>query len=95
VIILANENTALKKPNVAYYASRIGDSGYGNNPMAFITNATDEIMARNFPGFALPLLTPYDYNHDALVNATDQILARDNTGFLRAITVPIECPWEF
>ena len=60
-----------------------------------IVNATDEILARNFPHGAVDRAAIddlYDYNRDGLVNGTDQIVARSHQtnplNMLRLITAP-------
>ena len=76
-----------------YFGNAIGEAG--NAVGNAIVNATDEILARNFPhGCSIRQAStiPYDYNRDGLVNGTDQIIARNNQTnpltMLRGITAP-------
>ena len=45
--MLATPNTGLAEPDVFYFGNAIGEAG--NQPGNAIVNATDEILARNFP----------------------------------------------
>ena len=79
VTVSATENTGLRDPDVFYFGNAVGEAG--DQPIHAITNATDEIAARNFVHGPLnPALVtdPFDYNRDRLVNGTDQIIARNN-----------------
>jgi len=92
VIVLA-ESLGLLKDDAFYFGNAIGEAGdYSINT---IVNATDEIVARNFPHSLLNqagIEDLYDYNRDGLVDGADQILARNNQTnpltMLRLITPP-------
>ena len=91
--MLATAGTGLVEPHVFYFGNAIGEAG--NQPGNAIVNATDEILARNFPHGALnpaAVDDPYDYNRDGLVNGTDQIIARTHQtnplNMLRWIAAP-------
>ncbi|HYW81365.1 MAG TPA: retropepsin-like aspartic protease, partial [Thermoguttaceae bacterium] len=78
VTVLATDATGLLEPDVFYFGNAIAEAG--DQATNAIVNATDEIVARNFPHSLLDLAgieDRYDYNRDRLVNGTDQILARE------------------
>ena len=74
VSVLATAHTGLLDADVFSFGNAIGEAG--NAPGNAIVNATDEILARNFPHGVLNRAAVddlYDYNRDGLVNGTDQI----------------------
>ncbi|MEX0676561.1 MAG: ELWxxDGT repeat protein [Pirellulales bacterium] len=82
VTVKANFNTNLAAPFTFLFGNAVGDSGMGNSPTAAITNAADEIFARNSVGPSQTVTSLADFNRDGIVNAADEIIARDNSGFL-------------
>ena len=77
--VLATDATRLADEEVFYFGNAIGESG--NQPGNAIVNATDEILARNFPHSPLnpaAIDDLYDYDRDELVNGTDQVAARNH-----------------
>ncbi|REK08469.1 MAG: hypothetical protein DWQ37_20220 [Planctomycetota bacterium] len=81
-----NTNTGLAESDIFFFGNRIGDSGSGTATLA-ITSATDEIAARNNPGFGVSITNLYDYDRSGLVSAVDQIAARNNVGVLTKINI--------
>jgi len=91
VTVLVTAHTGLGSPDVFYFGNAVGEAG--DHSINTIVNATDEIVARNFPHGALnraEVADPYDYNRDGLVNGSDQVIARNNQtnplSMLRLIT---------
>ena len=92
-VIVHADAAGLAADDMFYFGNAIGEAG--DRLLGAITNATDEILARNFPhGLFDPagIDDLYDYNRDGLVNGTDQILARNNQtnplNMLRLISLP-------
>ena len=86
-----NTNTGLAASDTFFFGNSIGDTFVLDSPVAFITNATDEIQVRNFMG-DVDIDTLYDFNRDSFVNATDQIIARNNGFVLPRIKIDITNP---
>ncbi len=86
-----NTNTGLVASDTFFFGNIIGDTFVFDSPVAFITNATDEIQVRNFMG-DVDIDTLYDFNNDSFVNATDQIIARNNGFVLPRIKIHITNP---
>src|SRR5262249_1409260 len=81
VIVPAGPNTGLAAPDIFFFGSRIGDIGSGG-PATFVTNASDEIAARNNQGAGAGITNLFDFDRSGEVSAVDQIIARGNVGFL-------------
>ncbi|MEX0677474.1 MAG: PhoPQ-activated protein PqaA family protein [Pirellulales bacterium] len=92
VIVAANDNTGLAASDVFFFGNQIGDT-FGNTlPTNFLTNAADEIEARNNSGFGAPITNVRDFDRNSIVNANDQIIARGNAGFMSRIAVLVSPP---
>ena len=81
-----NTDTGLLESDVFYFGNRIGDTGSGTPNLA-ITSATDEIAARNNPGFGAAITNLFDFDRNGLVSAVDQIASRNNVGLLTKINI--------
>ena len=81
-----NTNTGLAASDIFYFGNRIGETGSGTPGLA-ITNASDEIAARNNPGFGAAVTNPFDFDRSGIVNALDSIVARNNVGTLTYINL--------
>ena len=93
VRVKATDHTGFLADDVFYFGNAVGESVTlsGNG----IVNATDEIVALNFPHSVQNPTTnvdPYDYDRDTLVDGVDQLVARNNQTnpltMLRLIAVP-------
>lgn len=76
VTLKATTATGLKKPDVFYFGSAVGESG--NSAANAVVDAADALGAQNNPRDEqnpAPIEFAYDYNRDGLVNATDVDIA--------------------
>ncbi|REK19443.1 MAG: hypothetical protein DWQ37_01195 [Planctomycetota bacterium] len=81
-----NTNTGLAASDVFFFGNRIGDAASGTSTLA-VTNAVDEIAARNNPGFGAAITNLFDFDRSGLVSAVDNIIARNNAGTLTKINI--------
>jgi hypothetical protein len=86
VIVAANENTGLTSPDTFFFGNRTGDVGTGAGTY-FVTNAADDLAARDNPGVAATVSNLFDFNRDGVVNAIDQLISRTNHGILTKIDI--------
>ncbi|REK08461.1 MAG: hypothetical protein DWQ37_20300 [Planctomycetota bacterium] len=94
VIVAANGNTGLAVEDEFFFGNRIGESGSGTATLA-VTNAVDEIGARNNTGIGAGITNVYDFDRNGLVNAVDSITARNNVGTLAKIDIITPPPAPF
>jgi len=93
VTMLATPSTGLVAPEVFYWGSAIGDSGYGNAPGVAAGDVYDAIAAMLNPHDAAAIDDFADYNRDGAVDALDVDLVRRlrsglADGPLQLITAP-------
>ncbi len=84
-----NTNTHLAASDVFYFGNLVGDELIGPPPVAFTTNAADEIDARLNSGYNLPITNALDFDRNQLINANDQVIARLHSAYLIRINIPV------
>ncbi|REK12572.1 MAG: hypothetical protein DWQ37_11665 [Planctomycetota bacterium] len=93
VTVLAGADTSLDAPDVFYFGNLVGDTGSGTAAFA-VTNASDEIDARNNVGIGAGITNLYDFDRSGLVTALDAIAARNHSGLLAKLDLPLPSPPE-
>ena len=80
VVVLANDDTQLRQPDVFYWGNAIGDTGNSLHDASVESGDRAGILdhQRNFLNPA-PLSDPYDLNRDRFVDGSDWAIARDHT----------------
>ncbi len=87
VIVAADAHTGLSSPDEFFFGNRVGDTLAGTPASYFVTNAADEIAARQSTGVAYQISNALDFDRNGVVNAADQIIARTNGGVLPRIQI--------
>ncbi len=87
VIVAADAHTGLSSPDEFFFGNRVGDTLAGTPASYFVTNAADEIAARQSTGVAYQISNALDFDRNGVVNAADQIIARTNGGVLSRIQI--------
>src|SRR5439155_4328707 len=94
VIVKADANTGLARPDVFCFGNLIGETGLGagDDDTVLTVNAVDSTTVRRnlSPRSPAPPTSPYDFNRDGRVNAVDLAAAR--SGLKKSLPLDLTTP---
>ena len=94
VIVKADANTGLARPDVFCFGNLIGETGLGagDDDTVLTVNAVDSTTVRRnlSPRSPAPPTSPYDFNRDGRVNAVDLAAAR--SGLKKSLPLVLTTP---